>query len=50
VVGNAGHLKLRKYGQFIDKHELVLRFNAQSLQGSVTLHPPLDLEVSAGWM
>eukprot|EP00241_Pyramimonas_parkeae_P006164 CAMPEP_0114232842 /NCGR_PEP_ID=MMETSP0058-20121206/4833_1 /TAXON_ID=36894 /ORGANISM="Pyramimonas parkeae, CCMP726" /LENGTH=424 /DNA_ID=CAMNT_0001344365 /DNA_START=177 /DNA_END=1448 /DNA_ORIENTATION=+ len=33
VVGNAGHLRLAKYGSYIDQHDLVLRFNAQTVRG-----------------
>ena len=35
VVGNAGHLRLQKYGEFIDAHDVVVRFNAQSVKGWV---------------
>jgi len=29
LVGNAGHLSKRQYGQYIDSHQLVVRFNVQ---------------------
>lgn len=32
IVGNAGHLSLKKYGQYIDNHEFVVRFNVQPVQ------------------
>jgi hypothetical protein len=29
MVGNAGHLSQRRYGEYIDAHEEVVRFNVQ---------------------
>jgi hypothetical protein len=31
-VGNAGHLSLKRYGPYIDRHDAVVRFNAQALK------------------
>ena len=32
IVGNAGHMVKHKYGSYIDKHDLVLRFNTQQVR------------------
>ncbi|QDZ25359.1 sialyltransferase [Chloropicon primus] len=31
IVGNAGHMVKKKYGKYIDNHDLVMRFNTQAL-------------------
>lgn len=33
LVGNAGHLARKEYGQYIDRHELVVRFNVLPTEG-----------------
>jgi hypothetical protein len=33
IVGNAGHLTAHKWGKYIDRHEVVVRFNRQSVVG-----------------
>ena len=32
IVGNAGHLSEKKYGEYIDNHEFIVRFNDQPVQ------------------
>jgi len=38
LIGNSGHLLFKKYGQFIDQHEAVVRFNRLSTQGKYSPH------------
>jgi hypothetical protein len=33
IVGNAGHLTSHRWGKYIDRHEVVVRFNRQSVAG-----------------
>lgn len=32
IVGNAGHMSLKEYGKYIDRHDLVVRFNTQPVE------------------